>query len=80
MAFFLQSAAMLPLMGVIYGIGHSIMYPLISALFVNSGHDGERLSLNNLFSAVNQFGGIAAARGSHGRGRGRGGGCPSSSS
>ena len=61
LTFFLRSTAMLPLIGIIYGTGHSIMYPLVSSLFVNSGHDADRLGLNNLYSAINQAGGIAAA-------------------
>lgn len=61
LCFVLRSAAMLPVIGVIYGIGHSIMWPLVSSLFVNSGTDTDRLGLNNLYSSINQAGGIAAA-------------------
>lgn len=61
LCFTLRSAAMLPVIGVLYGIGHSTMWPLVSSLFVNSGSDADRLGLNNLYSAVNQSGGIAAA-------------------
>ncbi len=61
LSFGLRSSALLVPIGVLYGTGHSVLFPLLSTLFVNAGHDGERLSLNNLFSAANTLGGIVTA-------------------
>jgi predicted MFS family arabinose efflux permease len=61
LAFFLSDARMLIPIGFIYGIGHSVMYPLLSTLYVNSGTDADRLGLNNLYSATNMLGNIATA-------------------
>jgi len=61
MTFTLTDAALLVPIGVLYGIGHSVLYPLLSTLFVNSGPDAERLGLNNLYSAANTLGNIVAA-------------------
>lgn len=60
-AFLLGSAWMLPVIGAVFGVGHSVMYPLVLTLFVNSGTDTDRLGLNNLYSSINQAGGILAA-------------------
>ena len=61
MTYYLSDTRMLIPIGVLYGIGHSVMYPLLSTLYVNSGSDADRLGLNNLFSATNMFGGICMA-------------------
>ncbi len=42
--------------GLLYGLGHSILYPVLSAAFVDSGHDREKFSLNNTFIAFYTFG------------------------
>jgi MFS family permease len=60
LAFFLSTPHAHPI-GFIYGIGHSVMYPLLSTLYVNSGTDADRLGLNNLYSATNMLGNIATA-------------------
>ena len=57
----LTDAALLLPIGIVYGIGHSVLYPLLSTVFVNSGTDDERLGLNNLFSATNTLGNILSA-------------------
>ncbi len=61
LSFGLRSSAFLVPIGVLYGTGHSVLFPLLSTLFVNAGHDGERLALNNLFSAANTLGSIVTA-------------------
>lgn len=57
----LWNAALLPVIGVVFGIGHSVMWPLISSLFVNSGADSDRLGLNNLYATINFVGSVAGA-------------------
>jgi predicted MFS family arabinose efflux permease len=61
MAFGLRSAGALVPIGILYGIGHSVLFPLLSTLFVNSGKDGEQLVLNNLYAATNTLGNIVIA-------------------
>lgn len=61
MAFGLRSVGALVPIGILYGIGHSVLFPLLSTLFVNSGKDGERLVLNNLYAATNTLGNIVIA-------------------
>ena len=61
MAFGLNSAVILVPIGLLYGAGHSVLFPLLATLFVNAGNDAERLSLNNLFSATNTLGSIVTA-------------------
>lgn len=61
MTFFLKDARMLIPIGVLFGIGHSVMYPLLATLYVNSGTETDRLGLNNLYSATNMLGGIFTA-------------------
>lgn len=48
-------------MGLLYGIGHSLLFPLLSTLMVNSGGPSEKLGLNNLFASVNTLGNIFVA-------------------
>lgn len=57
----LRAPLLLIPIGVLYGVGHSILFPLIATLFVNSGSDDDRMGLNNLFSATNAMGGIITA-------------------
>ncbi len=45
--------------GLLYGSGHSILYPVLSMLFVNSGSDRENYTLNNLFTAFYTCGSVA---------------------
>lgn len=55
-----QPWLMIP-MGLLYGLGHSLLFPLISTLMVNSGAASEKLGLNNLFASVNTMGNILVA-------------------
>ncbi len=61
LAFFLRSPGMLIPIGILYGTGHSVMFPLLSTLYVNSGTETDRLGLNNLYSATNMLGNIVLA-------------------
>lgn len=61
LTFGLKDAFMLAPIGLVYGIGHSILFPLLSTLFVNAGNDEDRLGLNNIFSATNLAGGLVCA-------------------
>ncbi len=70
MTFGLRDPFMLAPIGLVYGIGHSVLFPLLSTLFVNAGSDEERLGLEqSLFR--HEHPGQPAIRGSHGRGRRR---------
>lgn len=46
-------------MGLIYGFAHSLLFPLLSTLFVNAGEDHEKLALNSLFASTNTLGNFA---------------------
>jgi hypothetical protein len=61
LTFGLRDTYMLAPMGLLYGMGQALLFPLVSTLFVNSGRDEDRLGLNNLFSGVNTLGGIVSA-------------------
>lgn len=54
---FTQAWVLIP-MGLLYGLGHSILFPLLSSLMVSSGSQNEKLGLNNLFASVNTLGNI----------------------
>lgn len=60
-ALLLQSPWMLLTMGMAYGLGHSLLFPVLSTLYVNSGPEGDRFILNNTFSAVNTLGNVLLA-------------------
>jgi len=59
--YFLRNPLLLALVGAVYGLGHAVLFPLLSTLFINSGPDRERLGLNNLFAATNTLGSILSA-------------------
>ncbi len=61
LTFGLRDAGLLIPIGIIYGIGHSVLFPLLSSLIVNAGTDDERLGLNNLSSATMTLGVIMTA-------------------
>lgn len=44
------------LIGGFYGLGHSILYPVLSTLFVNTGRESEKYMLNNTYTAFNTLG------------------------
>lgn len=44
------------LTGILYGMGHSILFPVLSTHFVNSGQEHEKVTLTNTFVAVNVAG------------------------
>jgi predicted MFS family arabinose efflux permease len=48
---FLNSFLMLFVIGFIYGIGHSILFPTLSARFVNRAKEREKVVFNNIFLA-----------------------------
>jgi len=56
--FFLGAMWQLALTGLLYGTGHSILYPVLSMLFVNSGSNRENYTLNNLFTAFYTCGSV----------------------
>jgi len=61
LTFGLRDPYMLAPIGLLYGMGQALRFPLVSTLFVNAGRDEDRLGLNNLFSGVNTLGGIVSA-------------------
>jgi predicted MFS family arabinose efflux permease len=61
LSWFLASPWLLVLMGMLYGLGSGILFPLLSTAIVNTGSDADRLGLNNLFSSVNTLGNIVLA-------------------
>ncbi len=56
---FLNSAWILFLVGFTYGFGHTILFPSLSASFVNISDEKNKLTYNNAFIAANLFGTIA---------------------
>ncbi|HOV12983.1 MAG TPA: MFS transporter, partial [Spirochaetota bacterium] len=46
---FLNSITILIIVGICYGVGHSILYPTVGTMFVNSGKPEEKEILNNSF-------------------------------
>ncbi len=36
-------------MGFLYGLGHAILYPVLNTIFVNSGRENEKYTLNSIF-------------------------------
>ncbi len=61
LTFRLRYAAMLIPIGLVFGTGRAVLYPLLSTLFVNTGSDADRLGLNNLYSTANTLGSIISA-------------------
>jgi len=61
LTFRLAHAAMLIPIGLVFGTGRAVLYPLLSTLFVNTGSDADRLGLNNLYSTANTLGSIISA-------------------
>ncbi|HBD93690.1 MAG: hypothetical protein A2015_04325 [Spirochaetes bacterium GWF1_31_7] len=59
--FFLHNDFQLVVTGFLYGIGHSILFPVLSTQFVNSGEEHEKITLNNTFIAVNVAGNVVFA-------------------
>lgn len=58
---FLKHQYQLAITGFLYGIGHSVLFPLLSGCFVNSGGEHEKVSINNAFVAINVAGTIIFA-------------------
>ncbi|HPO50674.1 MAG TPA: MFS transporter [Spirochaetota bacterium] len=58
---FLDSTFMLVLVGIFYGIGHSVLYPTVGTMFVDSGKPEEKEILNNSFVAAHTFGAVFIA-------------------
>jgi MFS family permease len=48
---FLNSFFMLFIIGLVYGVGHSILFPTLSAMFVGYAKGEERIVFNNIFLA-----------------------------
>lgn len=46
------------IVGVIYGAAHAIIYPVLSAVFVNSGRKSDKIILSNTFIACYTFGNV----------------------
>jgi MFS family permease len=44
--------------GLFYGLGHSILYPLLNTLFVNRGSEAHKAAYSNAFLVVNLLGAI----------------------
>lgn len=44
--------------GLLYGIGHSILYPLLNALFVDAGGEAQKATYSNAFLVANQLGAV----------------------
>lgn len=45
--------------GILYGLGHSILYPVLNASFVDSGKGTDKFSLSNAFIATYTLGNVA---------------------
>lgn len=58
---FLRTDFQLVITGLLYGIGHSILFPLLSTSFVASGGEQDKVILNNVFIAVNVAGVVGFA-------------------
>ena len=63
MTWFLSETWQLIPIGLVFGLGFSVVSPLMSSVFVNSGAEHEKLALNNLYLSVNTFGNVAFALG-----------------
>ena len=50
--------AWLILAGLLYGIGHSILYPLMNAMFVEAGGEGQKAAYSNAYLVANQLGAV----------------------
>jgi len=61
LTFNLRHIALLAPIGLLYGTGHAVLFPLLATLFVNTGSDVDRLGLNNLYSASHTLGSILCA-------------------
>jgi predicted MFS family arabinose efflux permease len=46
------------LSGFFYGVGHSILYPLMNALFVGAGGEDQKASYSNAYLVANQLGAV----------------------
>ncbi len=46
------------LAGFFYGIGHSILYPLMNALFVSAGGEDQKAAYSNAYLVANQLGAV----------------------
>lgn len=55
---FLSVPWQLSVSGALYGFGHTILFPVLVMLFVNSGSDRENYTLNNLFNAFYTTGNV----------------------
>jgi len=44
--------------GFLYGIGHSILYPLMNAMFVDAGGEGQKATYSNAYLVANQLGAV----------------------
>ncbi len=56
---FLHWPIQLAIVGLIYGMGHSVMYPTLSTTFLGSGNEDEQAVLNNTFTAFYTFGNVS---------------------
>jgi predicted MFS family arabinose efflux permease len=60
---FLSKEYQLILTGFIYGFGYSVLHPVLSSSFVESGNEDEKVILNNSYLSVNTFGSITITTG-----------------
>jgi len=51
--------AWLILAGFLYGVGHSILFPLMNALFVGAGGENQKAVYSNAFLVANQLGSVS---------------------
>ncbi len=49
---------LLIIMGLTYGIGHSLLFPLMMTLFVGAGSEREKLEMNSIFVSALTLGGL----------------------
>jgi hypothetical protein len=47
--------------GAVYGVGHSLLFPVLSGIFVERGGLAQRASYNNAFVSLNTLGGMTLA-------------------
>ena len=66
-----QAWVLLP-MGILYGWGHSLLFPVLTATFVNAGPEAEKFARGNAFSVVNTLGNVVLALALGGMGDGLG--------
>ena len=53
---FLKTKTILFVTGILYGLGHSLMFPTFSSEFVNMGKDEEKIIRSNTYITANTFG------------------------